>query len=207
MDQNSAQPTDPIVSQPLTNATTVAGTPSAAPVNEAQKAQEDLSKVTDVTSQPLDTTNSKIMSSVSTVQVEASTPVKYQAPVSQPPPSISGASKEHAPIPVTAATEIIKPTEQEPVLAPELKEAGVETVPEADKLQIPQDLKAAGVEVIKTAAPVPVATSINDSLPMTEKEAISKIKTNPPNSSVRWFATEINKHYRRLKGLFVKESV
>lgn len=207
MDQNSAQPTDPIVSQPLTNATTVADTPSVAPVNEAQKVQEDLSKVTDVTSQPLDTTNSTIKSLVNSIPVETSTPIKYQAPVSQPPPSISGASKEHAPIPITATTEIIKPTDQEPVLAPELKEAGVETVPEANEMQIPQEVKEAGVEPVKTAAPVPAATSINDSLPMTEKEAINKIKTNPPNSSVRWFATEINKHYRRIKGLFVKENV
>ena len=139
-----------------------------------------------------------------------SNPMPVMQPVVSPTPPatiqpISG-PKEYVPSsnqPIAA--EIVKPTETEPIISPEVKEAGAEVVPNSEHIDIKTELKEAGVEPIKTAAPVLVAPTGSIVLPMTEEEAIKTIKTAPPTFSARWLATEVTKHLLRVHKLLTKE--
>ncbi len=207
MDQNSAQANNPAATQP-SSLGPVEGTSQHTPASSSQSAQGNLSGGNTVVSQPQESVMSPMPTS-SIVGESVSSVAQQPNNISlstQLPPSVGGVSKEHAPI-SQIITESIKPTEQEPVLAPELKEAGIESIAQTDNVQIPTEVNVAGVEPVKTAVPVSISPSSSVALSMTEEEVASNIKTNPPNSSVRWLATEIQKHYLRIKGMFVKENV
>jgi hypothetical protein len=121
----------------------------------------------------------------------------------QPQQPIGNPSKEHSPIVGQSINqEMIRPTEQEPVLAPELKDAGVTIVQSQEHIQLNPDLKAVGVAPVKTAIPVQATSSDMIQLPMTEKEAERVAKTHPAIDSIRWLATLIIEQARKIHRSF-----
>ncbi len=121
-----------------------------------------------------------------TVAVAQSVPVAQVQPVSIP-------SKEHQPvITATEMTEIMQPAEQEPVISPEVKAAGVETVLEHPSLTIEDHrtgMRASGASLLHPTQPSGVVK-----LPMTPEEAVDAVKNEPVASSKKWLGMLIVKH-------------
>ena len=129
---------------------------------QVQKAQNDsVSQMTDQTNQQNQP-----------VQDQKSAPFATPAPVSLPQkeqaPVISDASKDQA-------AELIKPSEEEPKIPQEVKEAGVEAV--SEKPYLTEEHKALGIKHAKEGTPVSTQPSGIVKLPMSENEALKIIKT------------------------------
>lgn len=121
---------------------------------------------------------------------------QYQPPtinpvhvVPQPPVSVSIGAKEQGVITQTETQNIIVPTETEPKLSPEVKEAGVEVV-QSENPPLSQDIKQMGVEMAKDAVPVATQPIGLVQLPMTKQQALQALKQNKkdPKLSVDWLA-------------------
>lgn len=179
---------------------------NAAPL---QNMQQTTPQNTQVINQQQDVVQNATLVSQQNVAAQPASQPKAVIDQQLPQVPISGPSKEGSPIvsqPINQESNPVQLSEQEPVLSPEVKEAGVENVVQTDEVQVSSELKEAGVEPTKTAVPHPTSPSGAVSLSMTEEEAAGNIKTNSPDSSIRWLSTEIRKHYKRIKGLFVKEN-
>lgn len=141
-------------------------------------------------------------------QTQVNAPVQQPLqPVNQP---INGLSKEAEPLGTFNKQEIIHPTEQEPVLAPEVKAVGVENVPNQEQIQIKPELQTAGVEPVKTAVSVQNSPTVNIQMPLTEEEAKVATKTHPAIDSIRWLGTLIieqsKRFHQKMKGTLQNES-
>jgi hypothetical protein len=124
-----------------------------------------------------------------TAQIQAPVDQQSVASTQQLPQPISGPSKEHAPVNQVINQEIIRATEQEPVLSPEIKDTGISIVPNQEHIQLKPELKEAGMTAVKTAVPIQTAPSDIIDLPMNETKAKEVIKTHRPSESIRWIAT------------------
>lgn len=111
------------------------------------------------------------------------------APVSVP-------QKEQQPV-SPEISEFVKPSEAEPVIHPELAEAGVEKVKEVPDLTL-EDRKA-GLSAAKESVPVSTTPSGLVQLPMTEEEAKRTIKTTSVSDSRHWLAVLVEKVFQLLK--------
>lgn len=111
-------------------------------------------------------------------------------PVATP---VSAPQKEQQP----AVSEFLKPSEAEPVIQPELSEAGVEKVKEVPDLTLED--KKAGLEPAKESVPVSTTPSGLVQLPMTEEEAVRTIKTTSVSDSRHWLAVLVEKVFQLLK--------
>lgn len=118
----------------------------------------------------------------------------------QSPQTVSSSGKELAPVALEErnSQEIVVPTESEPILSPEVKEAGVTHVPSHEQIQVVPELQAVGVAPVKTAVSVQVAPSDKIQLPMTVIEAENTVKTHTTADSVRWFAALVLEHIKRM---------
>ena len=100
-------------------------------------------------------------------------------------------------------TEFVQPTHAEPVLAPEVKEAGVEVAPNVEQPQIPAAVAQAGVQPAKAAVPVqPVTETVVQYLtdqPFSEVEAVKLEKSTKARDSIRWLATFVLRQIKRIK--------
>ncbi|MBI2033166.1 MAG: hypothetical protein HYT10_01745 [Candidatus Levybacteria bacterium] len=134
---------------------------------------------------------------VSSLSQQPSGPVEQQtsATVSQPTSSspVGGFNKEQAPIVYPFETgEVITASEKEPVLHPEIQEAGVEVSrnPEIPDLTIHD--KNAGIKHSGDILPVNTAPTGAVQLPMTEEEANSVLKKGKnPKKSLTWLAIAV----------------
>lgn len=133
-----------------------------------------------------------------------STPPVQQTDVPTPPAGVQpvGGSREQGSSSQSINSEVVMPTEVEPVISPEVKEAGVEAVPNKYQIQIKPELKNVGVTAVKTAVPVPTAPSGSIQLPMTEEEARKNIKTHPVFDSARWLSTQILEQLKKMHKAF-----
>ncbi len=115
---------------------------------------------------------------------------QQQENISLPIPhaSVSSGLKEAEPVvhpePVPVQTEVLTPSEQEPTLHEEVKEAGVEKVSQHPELT-PEDKKA-GLEASKEATPVVTQPSGAVKLPMTAQEAENAVKHYSITDSAKW---------------------
>ena len=140
-------------------------------------------------SQMADQTNQQNQSAGQTQQ-----PVQ---PVAAPTP-VSLPQKEQAPIiSKDLEAELIKPSEPEPKIPQEVKDAGVEAVKETPHLT--DEHKALGIEHAKESTPVLTAPLGKVKLPITEGEALNIIKTTKVSDSKHWFAVLIEKIYKQLR--------
>ena len=123
---------------------------------------------------------------------EQSQPVQDQkvAPVSLP-------QKEQAPIISNdLASELIKPSEEEPKIPQEVKEI---VKVESDKIPLTEEHKALGIKHAKESTLAQTQPSGMVKLPMTENEALKIIKTTKNSDSKHWLAVLIEKIYKQLR--------
>lgn len=138
----------------------------------------------------------------------AAQPVVPEVPAIQVPSSpvspISSPHPEAGPV-STRVTEYIRPTEAAPVLAPEVKAAGVEISPNTEQPQIPADVAQAGVQLAKAAVPVSAATGnaveYITNAPFTQAEAVQYEKSKSASDSLRWLATFVLRQIKKLNVL------
>lgn len=116
----------------------------------------------------------KSQSEVENVQVQT-------APVSH--------SKEAEAGLTSASEEIIKLSEVEPQLHPEVQEAGVEVVSDLPKLT--EEHEKLGVKLSKESAPAKTEPTGEVKLPMTQTQAKNLAKNSSISDSVRWLAEEV----------------
>lgn len=114
-------------------------------------------------------------------------------PVATP---LSAPQKEQQPV-ASETSEFIKPSEAEPIIHPELAEAGVEKVKEVPDLTLED--KKAGLSAAKESVPVSTAPSGLVQLPMTEEEARQTIKKTSISDSRHWLAVLVEKVFQLLK--------
>lgn len=121
-----------------------------------------------------------------------------QAPVQQVPSGIS-INKEAGPAIMADVSEVVKPTETEPVIEDkEVKEAGVETVTDVPKLT--QEHIKAGINVSSQIAPVITFHTGLVKPPLTEEEAKKILKLHKKiGNSVVWLATEVLRQFKIVK--------
>ncbi len=120
----------------------------------------------------------------------------------QPQYPISGPHKEMAPI-EAPVSEYVAPAghEVEPVLSPEVQEAGVETSPSIEAPQITDEHKKAGV--VPPAQVTPVQVAQNPSavpIPYTFTQVEEKFKETKSDESVHWLM-------KLYKFIFAREGV
>lgn len=168
--------------------------------NQSQSSGQDVTSDQQVITQVPTQANSNPVSGQPADQLESS--VNQQVPEIQ----ISGPSKEGSPVitqPISQETKLVAVTDQELVLSPEVKEAGVTAIPNPEQVDIDPEVKAAGVTPEKTAVPVQTTPSNKIQLPMTEEEAKKTIKSHPAVDAAYGFGIEVLKQLKRLhKGLF-----
>lgn len=113
--------------------------------------------------------------------------------------------KEHAPVQEMAVHEAVKPTEIEPVIDQELKEAGVEKAPDVERPELSVAEQNAGVAHAKEAVPVPaLPTTVHlPELPMTHEQVLETVKTHKQDDTVVWYAKLVD--YVRQKLTFVNK--
>ena len=105
--------------------------------------------------------------------------------------SVTAAQKEYEPVSVApVSAESITPSELEPQINPEVREAGVESVPHLPKLT--EEHKNLGIEPAKESVPVSIQPSGKIQLP-SKKEAEDMKKKGGSGDSFYWLATEFLK--------------
>lgn len=110
-----------------------------------------------------------------------------QQPVAQPAMPVSGLHKEHAPLTMEApVAEYVQPTEVEPVLHPEVAEAGVEVVEQQERPQITVEQKAVGINHAPPVMPVTVAQPRTVTLPYTPQQVVALEKSTKVDESAHW---------------------
>lgn len=113
-------------------------------------------------------------------------PSGMQQPV-QPMQPVSGPHKEHAPLTVEApVAEYLRPTEVEPVLHPEVAEAGVEVVEQQERPQISVEQKAVGVNHAPPVMPMTVSQTQTVTLPYTPQQVLAMEKTTKVENADHW---------------------
>ena len=134
--------------------------------------------------------------------VQNQTPSDVAQVVTQPvaqkqPESFAGSfNKEVAPI---IREAIAKPSETEPKLHSEVKEAGVETV--SEKLEIKKEHTQAGIEHAKESVPVKTEPSPSITVPnspMTEQKARETLRLHKKiSNSVLWMAISVLRQIKK----------
>jgi|SRR5581483_1153298 len=119
-----------------------------------------------------------------------------QDPVNKVTTPVSGGHKELGPIGNIEQNlnEVLKPTEVEPILPPEVEKAGVE-VKKAPSLS-PQ-IKRTGIKETGEATKISSGQNTQVNLPMTQVQANKTLKSNNTNSSISWLAMLILKLLKR----------
>lgn len=140
-------------------------------------------------------------------QQQVAQPVQAQPATTQvittPVEPVSSPVKEHLTLSQPLITEAVQPAEPEPVLAPELKEAGVVVMPNPEEIKVQPELKTIGISPVKTAVPVKSAQDTIPNAPVDEKTALKIMKTHHPIDSIRWLATLVVEQAQKLnKKLF-----
>lgn len=136
-----------------------------------------------------DDTQQQVVSAVP--QAPSATPVAPAEPV-------GGMNKEAGPVmhieqPVS---EVLTPSEAEPVLSPELVEAGVEVPPNPHVPDLTVHDKNAGLSHAPVIAPVPTQPSGAVVLPIPGEEAIVRAKTETDTKkSLSWYLRVIVREY------------
>lgn len=158
------------------------------PMQQAPSAAQVVSDATDV------------VQDVTQQQVPV-TPVDQPLPQQAPQQiSVTGPHKEFAPhAPIQPFDSGIRASEVEPVLEPEVTEAGVAVVSNIETPQITDDHKAIGILPAKDAVPVHTSPLGHVQLPMDEAQAKEVIKTHPVYDSVRWFAMLVVEQIEKAK--------
>jgi hypothetical protein len=124
-------------------------------------------------------------------------PVSLHSDIPTPPNAVSGPLKEFGPS-VAVPAEIVMPTDVEPDIPQEVKEAGVEASPNTEQPKISQSVQhATGIQPAHDAVPVPITPSDMIKLPMAEADAVQIIKTRSVAEAIRWFATLILRQTKR----------
>lgn len=133
-------------------------------------------------------------------EVQAAPPAQdpQQQPSVQTPVSAAGTMHKEAGLPLPT-TELIRPTEVEPIIPPEVAEYGVEAVKDHEKPELSLEDKKGGLEPAKEAVPVPTQPSGLITLPMTQAQAMQTLKkTKSVSESVAWLAVLVIKHLRQM---------
>jgi hypothetical protein len=104
---------------------------------------------------------------------------------------VSGSNKEMGPIeaPVAEYVAASNPQEIEPVLVPEVKEAGVETAPNGETPELGEEHKKIGITKAPEVTPVAVSDTPSVQLPTyTYPQVQQQIKDTPVEESAHWLA-------------------
>lgn len=101
---------------------------------------------------------------------------------------VSGPQKEHAPI-ETSVAEYIKPTQEEPLLQPEVKEVGVEVSPNLEHPSLTEEHQSLGIEYAKESVPVAFPKKSSIQLPHTLEQTAMLKKTTNKDDSKHWLLT------------------
>ncbi|PIP74557.1 MAG: hypothetical protein CO135_04015 [Candidatus Levybacteria bacterium CG_4_9_14_3_um_filter_35_16] len=92
--------------------------------------------------------------------------------------------------PIAQKETFVKISEEEPIIHPEVKEAGVEKV--SDKLRLEEEHLKAGIEHAKESTPVKTEPSDEVSFPMTTQKANEIVKSKKSiKNSILWLATSV----------------
>lgn len=124
-----------------------------------------------------------------------------QQPSPQPQYPVSGPLKEMAPIPQAPVTEYVRPSEVEPQLPDEVKEAGMEVVENKERPQLTADHKALGIEHAKESVPVVVSPTSSVQLPYTLQDAKLIEKQVPRTESRHWLAALTEYIWRKMQAV------
>lgn len=124
------------------------------------------------------------------------------------PENLTGSSaKEVAPTTsgVNNTSEVVKPTETEPIIVSELKEAGVKVTPNLNQPVIPKEVKEI-VTPVKTAVPVSTEPTGLIQLPFDETKAKEIAKKSNVTQSIKWLAMLIVEQAQKTHAQFMKKN-
>ncbi len=201
MDQSATAPN-------LSNQSSVPSEPTAVPdpITPGVQDQPDTAEGIEEQAKPADVTAEIIDPSAQANEQHAleeelheavAPPVSLHSDILTPPNAVSGPLKEFGPS-VAVPAEIIMPTDVEPDIPQEVKEAGVEASPNTEQPNISQAVQhITGIQPARDAVPVPVTPSTTIQLPMAEADAVQIIKTRSVAEAIRWFATLILRQTKR----------
>lgn len=118
-------------------------------------------------------------------------PVAQVTPVQPAPPaqSIGSTNKEVGPI-VSSVSESVKPSETEPRISQELKDLGIEAKKDEPNIA---DEHRNFIDHAKQFTPVSSSLSGKVTMPMSEKEIESQLKTGQNDDSGKWLARLLQK--------------
>ena len=108
----------------------------------------------------------------------------------QPVASVGSVNKETAPV-AAPNSEFIKPSEAEPQVNKELKEAGVEV--RSDSPNLTPEHKELGIDHAGPSVPVSTVSASSIQYPMSEEEIKEQLKTGQDDSYKKWLARLIDK--------------
>lgn len=109
----------------------------------------------------------------------------------------TGRGQKEAEMPIVNAdlqSSEITPSEHEPNLHPEVKEAGVEVISETPRITV--EHQKAGIELAKES--VPVKTQPTGSITLTPSQAQRLSKSGNVNDSISWLAKLLIKHFKKI---------
>lgn len=112
---------------------------------------------------------------------------------------VGSVEKEQAPINPKVESQIIKASEEGPIIPKEVRDAGVEQV--SDMPPLTDEDKIVGIGYSGESNPVHTQPLGMVKLPMSEEEALKTIKTTSNTDSRHWLAVLIGKIYKAVKGL------
>lgn len=124
------------------------------------------------------------------IQPQANQSIKSENKNEYPPTIISGTSTEAEHLSVASSEPVVKPSEAQPTLHPEVHESGVRSLPSTPP--ITQDQINVGIQSAKESTPVITQPSGIITLPLNEQKAKEIINhdKNTQDSAV-WLATLI----------------
>jgi len=128
-------------------------------------------------------------------------PTAPQQPVAQPQYPVGGPHKEMAPVTKTPISEVMRPTEVQPQLQPEVQEAGVEVVENREQPQLTAEHKAVGIEHAKESVPMPLSPQPTVQLPYSLQDAKVIGKQVSRYESKHWLAALTEYIWRKFQAV------
>lgn len=118
-----------------------------------------------------------------------------------PPAAVGSLHKEAGPSLTLeqSVVEVLQPSEVEPVLHPEVAEAGVEVSKDAELPDLTAHDKNAGLSHAPVITPIPDKSSVDVVLPMSETDAIETLKkNNNPKNSIAWYLVSVLRQFKKM---------
>lgn len=143
----------------------------------------------------MDTAQDNVVQPVDTTQVQqpqTATQIQ-QATQSTQSVSVPVGGKEYE-----AVSGVVAASHPEVVVSEQVQEAGVESHPDPEVVQLTPDQQKAGIQPAKEATPLPLQPTLIN-LPIPEEKMQSILKRPNPTDSITWLATLLKKILTRAR--------